>query len=74
MSELTIKSEVTGSVWRVKTTVGSIVEEDAVLILIESMKMEIPITAPDAGEVIAILVNEGDPVSEGDPVVTIRLS
>jgi acetyl-CoA carboxylase biotin carboxyl carrier protein len=73
MSELTVKSEVTGSVWRVMTAVGSRIEEDTIMILVESMKMEIPITSPDAGEVVAILVKEGDPISEGDPVVTIRL-
>jgi acetyl-CoA carboxylase biotin carboxyl carrier protein len=51
---------------------GAEVAEDDVLILVESMKMEIPIPSPDAGKIIRVLVNEGDPISEGDPVVVIE--
>lgn len=72
MSEITVKSEVTGSVWRVMVQEGAEVAEDDVLILVESMKMEIPIPSPDAGKIIRVLVNEGDPISEGDPVVVIE--
>ena len=73
MSDVTIKSEVTGSVWRVLVSEGASVDEDQTLIVVESMKMEIPITASDSGEVVSILVKEGDPIAEGVPVVTIRV-
>jgi acetyl-CoA carboxylase biotin carboxyl carrier protein len=74
MSELTLTSDVTGSVWRVLVAEGSNVAEDEVLIVVESMKMEIPITTSDAGQVLAILVKEGDAISEGDPVVKLKVA
>lgn len=72
MSKITIKSEVTGSIWKVLVQEGAVVKEDDVLILVESMKMEIPVMATDSGRVTQLIVNEGDPVSEGDPVVIIE--
>lgn len=72
MKEIEITSEVTGNVWKVLLEVGARVEADEPIVLVESMKMEIPVVSERAGSITAILVSEGDPVSEGDVVV--RLS
>jgi biotin carboxyl carrier protein len=64
-----IKSEVTGTVWRVEVQVGQEVATDDVLVIVESMKMEIPIVAGRAGKVSEILVGEGDPVADDQVVV-----
>lgn len=67
---MTVKSTMSGSVWKVRVDRGDLVNiGDAVLIL-ESMKMEIPIEAEKAGKVKDIHVKEGDFVQEGDVVVT----
>jgi biotin carboxyl carrier protein len=57
-----IRSEVSGSVWKVEVTVGQQVNEGDTLVVVESMKMEIPITAPADGTVTEILVAEGEAV------------
>jgi acetyl-CoA carboxylase biotin carboxyl carrier protein len=72
MADTKIISEVTGSVWKVLVVVGDAVETDTPVILIESMKMEIPVLAPEAGLVSEILVAVGDPITEGQAVVTLK--
>ncbi|MBS4083276.1 MAG: acetyl-CoA carboxylase biotin carboxyl carrier protein subunit [Rhizobiales bacterium] len=72
MADTKVVSEVTGSVWKVLVAVGDSVEADTPVILIESMKMEIPVLAPDSGVVTEILVSVGDAVSDGQSVVTIK--
>ena len=64
-----IKSEVTGTVWKVEVQVGQEVATDDVLVIVQSMKMEIPIVAERAGKVSEILVGEGDPVADDQVVV-----
>jgi len=59
-----VVSEVAGTVWKLETQVGDAVAEGQQLLIIESMKMEIPVEAPHAGTVVEIRVNEGDPVEE----------
>jgi biotin carboxyl carrier protein len=68
-----IKSEITGKVWKLETKPGDRVEEEQPLIIIESMKMEIPVLAPAAGVVKEILVKEGDDVAEGQDVAVVEL-
>lgn len=65
-------SEVKGKVWQLETKVGDSVDEDDPVIILESMKMEIPIVAPADGKVKELLVKEGDPVDEGQVVATIE--
>jgi biotin carboxyl carrier protein len=65
-----IRSEVSGSVWKVEVTVGQQVNEGDTLVVVESMKMEIPVTAPAAGTVTDILVAEGEAVVD-DQVILI---
>jgi acetyl-CoA carboxylase biotin carboxyl carrier protein len=68
MARIEIKSEITGTVWQVKSQPGDRVEEGDTLIVIESMKMEIPVITEDPGTVKEILVKEKDPVAEGQVV------
>lgn len=63
------KSEVTGSIWKVLKQIGESVEEGDVLMIIESMKMEIPVLAERAGKVAELCVQEGASVAEGDTVM-----
>jgi acetyl-CoA carboxylase biotin carboxyl carrier protein len=68
---LDVKSQISGTVWKVEVEVGQEVSEDDDLIILESMKMEIPVTAPKDGIVKEILVSPNQPVQEGD--VLLRL-
>lgn len=69
-----VKSLMTGNVWKVVVQVGDVVEEDQEMVILESMKMEIPILATDDGKVIEVKVSEGDFVSEGDVIAIIEES
>jgi biotin carboxyl carrier protein len=60
-----VRTEVAGNVWKIEVAVGQAVAEGDVLVIIESMKMEIPVEAPAAGTVRSLCVAEGDPVAEG---------
>ncbi len=64
-----IRSEVTGSVWKVEVTVGQTVAEGDTLIVVESMKMEIPVTAPASGVIREVMVLEGDAVADDQVLV-----
>jgi len=61
-----IESQIAGTVWKVEKSVGDRVEVDDVVLVIESMKMEIPVEAPRAGTISEIRVAEGQAVEEGD--------
>jgi biotin carboxyl carrier protein len=68
MARIEVKSEITGTVWKVKSKPGDTVESGDTLVIIESMKMEIPVITEDPGTVKEILVKEKDPVAEGQVV------
>lgn len=68
MAEEKICSEITGTVWKIEVGVGDTVEEDDVLMILESMKMEIPVLAPSAGTVKEILIDEGVAIAEGQTI------
>ena len=70
MARLEIESEVTGNVWRVEVKAGAHVDAGDVLMILESMKMEIPVEAPESGTVAELLVAEEDAVQE-DQVIAI---
>ena len=72
MATLDIKTEITGNVWKIVKAVGDGVEEDEAIMIIESMKMEIPVTAPEEGTVAEILTEEGATVTEGTVVARIE--
>ena len=67
-----IKAHITGTVWKIEVKVGDAVTEGTVVSILESMKMEMPVESEDEGEVAEIHVKEGQPVSEGDPIVTLK--
>jgi acetyl-CoA carboxylase biotin carboxyl carrier protein len=64
-----IEAHITGTVWKIEVVVGDQVEEGDTVVILESMKMEMPVEAEDEGTVKAILVEEGQSVSEGDALV-----
>jgi acetyl-CoA carboxylase biotin carboxyl carrier protein len=66
-----VKAELVGNLWKIVVAVGQAVEEDDTLMVLESMKMEIPITTPVSGTVAQILVAEGEVVQEGQTVAII---
>ncbi len=72
MSEQSVQSDISGSVWKVEVKVGDRVSEDDPIVVLESMKMEIPVVAPCAGTVISLSVAEGDVVSDGQVVAVIQ--
>ena len=72
MARIEVKSEITGTVWQLRSKPGDKVEEGDTLIVIESMKMEIPVIAEDGGTVAEILVKPKDPVAEGQVVAIIE--
>ena len=72
MSRYELKAEVTGSIWKIETTVGQTLEQEHTVLIIESMKMEIPLVAEDGGTLIEICVSEGDSVSEGQVLAIIE--
>ncbi len=70
MARQNVESEVTGNVWKVLLEAGAQVSEGDVIMILESMKMEIPVEAPSAGTLIEVLVVPEDQVEE-DQVVAI---
>lgn len=72
MAIVDIKTEITGNVWKIVAEPGQTLEEDEPILILESMKMEIPVAAPEAGRLLEILVEEGATVSEGTVVARIE--
>jgi acetyl-CoA carboxylase biotin carboxyl carrier protein len=72
MARIDVQSEMTGSVWKILVAPGQEVSEGDTVILIEAMKMEIPVVALEAGKVAEILVAEGDMVADGDVVMRLE--
>ena len=67
-----VEAEITGSVWKVEASVGDDLAAGDVLLVLESMKMEIPVEAPCAGRVVEIRVEEGASVEEGDVLAVLE--
>ena len=70
MAEIT--AHITGTVWKVECKVGDEIEEGDTVVVLESMKMEMPVEAEDEGVVAEIVVEEGQAVSEGDVLVVLE--
>ena len=66
-----VLAHITGTVWKIEVKVGDSVTEGQSCVIIESMKMEMPVEAPAAGRVASIACKEGQAVSEGDVLVTL---
>jgi acetyl-CoA carboxylase biotin carboxyl carrier protein len=67
-----VEAHITGTVWKIECEVGQEVEEGDTLVILESMKMEMPVEAEDGGVVKEILCSEGQAVSEGDALVVLE--
>ena len=67
-----ITTEVAGKVWKIEAKVGAKLAVDEVILILESMKMEIPVVAPSAGKLLELQVKEGDTVKEGDVVAVLE--
>tara|TARA_R110002110_G_C13401167_1_gene712748 strand:+ start:1099 stop:1323 length:225 start_codon:yes stop_codon:yes gene_type:complete len=72
MATVEVKSEITGKVWKIETKPGDVLEEDDAILILESMKMEIPVCAPGDCKLVEILVAEEDAVSEGQVVAIVE--
>lgn len=72
LATLNVVSEIPGTVWKIECKVGDSVASGDVLLILESMKMEIPVQAADAGMIASISVAEGDFVADGDTVATLE--
>ncbi len=67
-----VEAHITGTVWKIECQVGQSVEEGDTLVILESMKMEMPVEAEDDGRVSEIVCSEGQSVSEGDTLVVLE--
>ena len=71
MAQTTIRSEIAGTVWKIEAQEGEAIAADDPILILESMKMEIPVLAPESGKLLRILVNPGDDVREGQDLATL---
>ena len=67
-----VEAHITGTVWKIEVEVGDTVEEGDTVVILESMKMEMPVEAEDEGTVKEIVVSEGQAVSEGDTLIVLE--
>ena len=67
-----VKAHITGTVWRVEVAIGDNIDEGDTVVILESMKMEMPVEAEDPGVVKEIRCEEGQAVSEGDTLVVLE--
>ena len=67
-----VEAHITGTVWKIEVEIGDTVDEGDTVVVLESMKMEMPVEAEDPGVVREIRVEEGQSVSEGDTLVVLE--
>ena len=67
-----VEAHITGTVWKIEVGVGDKVSDGDTVVILESMKMEMPVEAEDSGTVKEISVEEGQAVSEGDTLVVLE--
>jgi acetyl-CoA carboxylase biotin carboxyl carrier protein len=72
MSVTELKAEVTGSVWKIVTTPGQALAAGDTVMILESMKMEIPVIAEDGGTLVEIRVAEGNAIAEGQVLAVVK--
>ncbi len=66
-----VPAHITGTVWRIEKKVGDVVNAGDVLVILESMKMELPVESPAGGKVAEVRCKEGQGVTEGDVLVVL---
>jgi acetyl-CoA carboxylase biotin carboxyl carrier protein len=69
-----VRAHITGTVWKIEVKVGDTVIEGQTLVILESMKMEMPVESPGAGRVVAVVAKEGASVEEGAVLVEVELA
>lgn len=67
-----VEAHITGTVWKIEVKEGDVVEEGQTLVILESMKMEMPLEAPSAGKVVKIGCAEAQAVNEGDVLIVLE--
>ena len=67
-----VEAHITGTVWKIECEIGQQITEGDTVVILESMKMEMPVEAEDEGRVAEILCQEGQSVSEGDALVVLE--
>ena len=60
-----VLAHITGTVWKIEKNIGDTVVEGDTVVILESMKMEMPVEAPADGKIVSIAISEGDAVDEG---------
>jgi len=73
VAQIKVLSEIAGNVWTVDVEAGAVVAEDDTLVVLESMKMEIPVDAPAAGTVVEVRVAKDDVIAEGDEIAILEI-
>jgi len=72
MPRIEVKSEVTGKVWKLEGQVGQAMGADEPIMIVESMKMEIPVCSEEEGTIVELLVAEGEAVEDGQVVAVLE--
>ena len=67
-----VQAHITGTVWKILVKPGDLVAQDQTLVILESMKMEMPVESPEAGRVATVAVTEGTSVDEGQVLLTLE--
>jgi acetyl-CoA carboxylase biotin carboxyl carrier protein len=67
-----VVAPITGTIWKITTAHGTKVGEEDTVLIMESMKMEMPVEAGRSGKVTEIHIKEGQPVTEGQHLLTIE--
>ena len=73
MDKVVLSSEISGSVWKINCKVGDVIKTGQEVLIIESMKMEIPVTSNVSGTVISIFVDEGEMVNEDQKLIELDI-
>lgn len=74
MAVIDVVAEITGNVWKIVAEVGATLEEDEPIMILESMKMEIPVSAPEDGTLLEVLVEPDTVVTQGQVLARIEAS
>lgn len=74
MAELDVRSDIAAAIWQVLVQPDSQVGEGDEVLILESMKMEVPVTAPRAGRVLEVLVVAGQSIEEGELLIRLEIS
>ncbi len=72
MADIVVRAPVAGTVWKIEAAVGEALAAEAEIMILESMKMEVPVTAPEGGTLIELLVDEEEVIAEGQDLAVIR--